>query len=170
MDSVGALDHLDPEIAIVHHTGQDDTDFEKCLNLIHAPLIVGFGFLGARHDHVLAALHALAGRAESRPVILVGQDDVMMRVRGDCQFHLPLDTRFSLWPLGRQNFIQSQGLAWPVDGLTMEIGKRGGTSNRVTATKVKLKAGPGDGYMVILPADCLYPLLQAALYLANLSL
>ena len=98
----------------------------------------------------------------------MGQDDVMMRVRGDCQFHLPIDTRFSLWPLGRQNFIQSQGLAWPVDGLTMEIGKQGGTSNRVTATKVKLKAGPGDGYMVILPADCLRPLLQAAHYLANL--
>ena len=106
---------------------------------------------------------------EGRPVILVGPDDVMMRVRGDCQFHLPVDTRFSLWPLGQQNFIQSKGLAWPVDGLTMEIGKQSGTSNRVTATKVELNAGPGDGYMVILPAHCLRPLLQAAHYLANLS-
>ena len=130
---------------------------------------VGFGFLGARHDHVLAVLHALASLPDSRPIILVGQDDVMMRVRGDCQFDLPVGTRFSLWPLGRQNFLQSQGLAWPVDGLTMEIGKQGGTSNRVTATNVKVKAGLGDGYMVILPADCLRPLLQAAFYLANLS-
>ena len=169
MDSVDALDQLDPAIERIHQTGQDDTDFEKCLNLIHAPLIIGFGFLGARHDHMLAVLHTLASLADSRPVILVGPDDVMLRVHGDCQFYLPIDTRFSLWPLGRQNFIQSQGLAWPVDGLTMEIGKQGGTSNRVTATKVKLKAGPGDGYMVILPADCLRPLLQAGLYLANLS-
>jgi len=169
MDSIGAIDQLDPAIALIHQAGQDDTDFEKCLNLIHAPLIVGFGFLGARHDHMLAALHSLASLADSRPVILVGQDDVMVRVRGDCQFHLPIDTRVSLWPLGRQNFIQSQGLAWPVDGLTMEIGKQAGTSNRVTATKVKIKAGPGDGYMVILPADCLHLLLQAALHLANLS-
>ena len=169
MDSVGVLDQLDPAIARIHQTGQDDTDFEKCLNLIHAPLIVGFGFLGARHDHMLASLHTLASLAESWPIILVGQDDVMVRVRGDCQFNLPIGTRFSLWPLGRQNFIQSQGLAWPVDGLTMEIGKQGGTSNRVSATKVEIKAGPGDGYMVILPADCLSPLLQAALNLANLS-
>ena len=169
MDSIGAIDQLDPAIALIHQAGQDDTDFEKCLNLIHAPLIVGFGFLGARHDHMLAALHSLASLADSRPVILVGQDDVMVRVRGDCQFHLPIDTRVSLWPLGRQNFIQSQGLAWPVDGLTMEIGKQAGTSNRVTATKVKIKAGPGDGYMVILPTDCLHLLLQAALHLANLS-
>jgi thiamine pyrophosphokinase len=169
MDSIGAIDQLDPAIALIHQAGQDDTDFEKCLNLIHAPLIVGFGFLGARHDHILAVLHSLASLADSRPIILVGQDDVMVRVRGDCQFHLPIDTRVSLWPLGRQNFIQSQGLAWPVDGLTMEIGKQAGTSNRVTATKVKIKAGPGDGYMVILPTDCLHLLLQAALHLANLS-
>ena len=168
MDSIGALDQLDPAIKLIHQIGQDDTDFEKCLNLIHAPIIIGFGFLGARNDHTLAALHTLASLSDSQPIILVGQDDVMMRVRGDCQLHLPIDTRFSLWPLGRQNFIQSQGLAWPVDGLTMEIGKQGGTSNRVVATKVKLKAGPGDGYLVILPADCLRSLMQAAHYLANL--
>ncbi len=169
MDSVGALDQLDPAIERIHQTGQHDTDFEKCLSLIHAPLIIGFGFLGARHDHMLAALHTLASLADSRPIILLGSDDVMMRVHGDCQFNLPIDTRLSLWPLGRQNFIQSKGLAWPVDGLTMEIGKQCGTSNRVTATKVKLKAGPGDGYMVILPADCLRPLLNEALHLANSS-
>ena len=169
MDSVGALDQLDPVIKCVHQAGQDDTDFEKCLKLIHAPLIVAFGFLGARLDHTLAVLHTLARLKSSRSIILVGEDDVMLRVYGDCQFDLPVDTRFSLWPLGRQNFIQSQGLAWPVDSLTMEIGEQAGTSNRVTASKVKLTAGPGDGYMVILPADCLRSLLQAALYLANLS-
>lgn len=169
MDSVGALDQLNPAIERIHQTGQHDTDFEKCLRLIRAPLIIGFGFLGARHDHMLATLHTLASLANSGPIILVGPDDVMVRVHGDCQFHLPLDTRFSLWPLGRQNFIQSKGLAWPVDGLTMEIGKQGGTSNRVTATTVELKAGPGDGYMVILPADCLRPLLKVTLHLADLS-
>ena len=169
MDSVGSLHQLDPSIELIHQNGQDDTDFEKCLNLIHAPLIVGFGFLGARHDHMLANLHTLASLTDSRPVILVGPDDVMIRVLGDCQFHLPVDTWLSLWPLGRQNFIQSEGLAWPVDGLTMEIGKQNGTSNRVTAKTVKLEAGPGNGYMVILPADCLRQTLQAALCLANLS-
>ena len=169
MDSIGTLDQLGKSIELIHQAGQDDTDFEKCLNLIHAPLIVGFGFLGARHDHMLAALHTLASLADSRPVILVGTDDAMLRVHGDCQFHLPIDTRFSLWPLGRQNFIQSQGLAWPIDGLTMEIGKQCGTSNRVATSSVNIKAGTGDGYMVILPADCLQPMLLTAFELAHLS-
>ena len=56
MDSIGALDQLNPTIKLIHQIGQDDTDFEKCLKLIHAPLIIGFGFLGARTDHTLAAL------------------------------------------------------------------------------------------------------------------
>ena len=29
MDSVGALDQVDPAIALIHQTGQDDTDFEN---------------------------------------------------------------------------------------------------------------------------------------------
>jgi thiamine pyrophosphokinase len=74
-----------------------------------------------------------------------------------------------LWPLGRQFFQKSQGLAWPVDGLTMEIGKQCGTSNRVTDASVKIEAGAGDGYMVILPADCLQAVLQTARALADLA-
>ena len=150
-----------------HLAAQEDTDFEKSLRLIDAPMVVGFGFLGARCDHMLAALHTLAGLADSRPIILVGQYDVMLRVRGNCQFDLPVGVRFSLWPLGRQFFEKSQGLAWPVDGLTMEIGKQCGTSNRVTDASVKIEAGAGDGYMVILPADCLRAVLQTARALAN---
>ena len=37
MDSVGSLHQLDPSIELIHQNGQDDTDVEKCLNLIQAP-------------------------------------------------------------------------------------------------------------------------------------
>ena len=94
----------------------------------------------------------------------------MLRVHGDCYFKLPIDTRFSIWPLGRQNFIQSKGLAWPLDGLTMEIGKQGGTSNRVTAKNVEIEAGAGDGYMVIVPLKCMQSLLRTALNMIEKSL
>ena len=167
MDSIGDLNQLDKAIERVHLVVQDDTDFEKSLRLIDAPMVIGFGFLGARSDHMLAALHTLAKITDSRPIILVGQHDVMLRVRGHCQFDLSVGTRLSLWPLGRQFFKKSYGLAWPVDGLTMEIGKQCGTSNRVTDASVKIKAGAGDGYMVILPAGCLRAVLKAARALAD---
>ena len=43
MDSVKDLASLPPEIQQIKLSGQDDTDFEKCLNLIVAPLIVEIG-------------------------------------------------------------------------------------------------------------------------------
>jgi len=168
MDSIGDIAAIDPAIERVHLTGQDDTDFEKCLRLIAAPMIVGFGFLGARCDHMLAVLHGLAALEDRRPVVLVGQHDVMVRVRGNCHFALPVATRLSIWPLGRQAFVRSQGLAWPVDGLTMEIGSQIGTSNQVTAPRVDIEAGAGDGYMVIVPEKCLPAVLQTAKSIAHL--
>ena len=170
MDSIGELYDPDNAIEKVHLCGQDDTDFEKSLRVIDAPMIVCFGFLGARSDHMLAVLHALATLTDRRPIVLVGQHDVMLRVRGDCAFDLPLSTRFSLWPLGRQCFVRSKGLAWPVDGLTMQIGKQSGTSNHVSETRVVIEAGPGDGYMVILPPDCLPALLRTASKISGISL
>jgi thiamine pyrophosphokinase len=168
MDSIGDLGDLADNLNVIHQPGQDDTDFQKCLSAVDAPLIIGFGFLGARYDHSLAALHALASLPDGRPVILLGHDDVMVRVCGDCAFEMPRDTRFSLWPLGRQSFVRSRGLAWPLDGLTFEIGKSIGTSNRVTDTYVDIQAGAGDGYVVIVPKTCWPAVLATALALAGL--
>ena len=48
-------------------TEQDSTDFEKCLRRISAPEILGFGFLGARVDHL--------GRTRF-PVVVRHEDNV----------------------------------------------------------------------------------------------
>ena len=69
MDSAGPLPDDLPQLPL---DGQDDTDFEKCLSRIHAPLIVGLGFLEGRLDHTLAAIHALMALPHDRPVMLVG--------------------------------------------------------------------------------------------------
>ena len=44
-------DELCGSVRQIRLSGQDDTDFEKCLRLIDAPLIVGIGFLDGRFDH-----------------------------------------------------------------------------------------------------------------------
>jgi thiamine pyrophosphokinase len=168
MDSIYNVGNLDGELEFIHDSSQDDTDFQKCLSLIESPLIIGFGFLGARYDHSLAVLHALASLSDSRPVVLLGSDDVMIRVRGNCAFDLPMDTRFSLWPLGRQSFLSSSGLEWPLDGLSFEIGKCIGTSNKVVHNRVKIFAGVGDGYMVIIPKLFFSAVLAAAMSIAAL--
>ena len=71
MDSATGLDHLPNSVRQIRLSGQDDTDFEKCLKLIDAPLIIGIGFLDGRFDHSLAAMDALARLSHDRPVLLV---------------------------------------------------------------------------------------------------
>ena len=168
MDSANDLDQLPDDIRQIKLSGQDDTDFEKSLGVISAPLIVGIGFLDGRFDHSLAALDALARLPHDRPVLLVGGDDVLLRLRGDFEMTLPLASRFSVWPLGRQHFLRSHGLEWPLDDVTMALGKRTGTSNRVIGKPVSITAGAGDGYVVMAPFTAFDVMLDAAMAIADL--
>ena len=163
MDSVTDLDQLPVSIRQIRCSGQDDTDFEKCLRLIRAPLIVGVGFLDGRLDHSLAALDAMSRLEHDRPVLLVGSNDVVLRLRGDTKLLLDRGSRVSIWPLGCQHFIRSEGLNWPLDDLTMQMGHRTGTSNRTNAETISITAGKGDGYVVIVPLTAFDKVLNAVL-------
>ena len=168
MDSANGLGQLPDDIRQIKRSGQDDTDFEKSLNLISAPLIIGIGFLDGRFDHSLAALDALARLPHGRPVLLVGGDDVLLCLRGDFEMTLPLASRFSVWPLGVQHFLNSYGLEWPLDDVTMAIGKRTGTSNRVNGTPISITAGVGDGYVAMAPFTAFDAMLDAAMAMVDL--
>ena len=165
MDSVDRLEDLPKSIRQILLSGQDDTDFEKCLQLIDAPLIVGIGFLDGRFDHSLAALNVLARLRHDKPIFLVGANDVLLRLRGDFEITVDIGTRFSICPLGRQHFLGSTGLEWALDNVTMKIGQRIGTSNRANASRISIVAGDGDGYLAIAPVAAFDNMLKAALQL-----
>ena len=160
MDSAGPLPDDLPKLPLA---GQDDTDFEKCLVRICAPLIVGLGFLEGRLDHTLAGMHALTALSHDRPVMLVGDTDLVLRLRGDIAFEAKPGKRVSVWPLGSQAFHSSTGLKWPLDGLQMAPGRLIGTSNLAAGGTVRINAGPGDGYAVIMPREAAPSLIDAAL-------
>ena len=158
MDSVR---HVPDDMPALQLDGQDDTDLEKALKLISAPLIIGFGFLDGRLDHALASMHAITRLQRDTPVILVGCRDVLLRPVGDVALSLVPGTRFSVWPLGKQHFLESSGLQWPLDGLTLTQGGIIGTSNRVADASVTVSAGDGEGYAVILPVAAYDAVLQS---------
>jgi len=153
MDSISSPDAF-PQSRILPTPDQDRTDFEKALALIEAPLILCLGFLGRRFDHELAAMNTLA-RAAQRRIVLIGTHDAIIFIRGDISVSLAAGTRVSVWPVGEQHFIGSDGLEWPLDGLCMAPGKTIGTSNRVAAgsSEVSIRAdGEDSGYLIIVPA------------------
>lgn len=141
---IGDFDSISPDVRahipddrLFHDPDQHDTDFDKCLRLVRAPLIVGVGFLGARLDHQLAVLSGMVRRPEQRCVLLGGAD-VAFVAPPDLMLDLPLGSRLSLFPMGAVRG-QSRGLEWPIDDIDFAPDGRIGTSNRVSATPVLLR-------------------------------
>ncbi|MHA3978869.1 thiamine diphosphokinase [Halovulum sp. GXIMD14794] len=132
---------------------QETTDFEKCLYSVRAPLILGCGFLGGRVDHALAALSALVAYRD-RPVVLLGEEDIVFHWRNGLALDLAEGTTVSLFPMQPVTGTASQGLEWPVTGLRLAPGVKVGTSNRAKGTPVSA-AFDGPGMLGILPLDAL---------------
>lgn len=164
---IGDFDSLDPTVRanlaaaqLIEVSGreeQDTTDFAKCLSLIRAPFILGVGFSDARLDHTLANFGVLAQRT-GPPTILIGTQDVIFAAPLDVTLDLTVGTRLSLFPLTPLRGA-SEGLEWPIDGLTLSPLGRIGTSNRVTGP-VRLTFDK-PGCLVLTPRATLRSVLPA---------
>jgi thiamine pyrophosphokinase len=126
---------------------QETTDFDKALRLIKAPFVLGLGFWGARADHGLAALNALVRHPAQRCLVL-SASDVIFHAAPEMTLSLPKGSRLSLFPLAPVSG-RSEGLEWPIDGISFAPGSAIGCSNRVTGP-VRLQFD-GPGMLVILP-------------------
>lgn len=158
MDSLGA--DLRAELgARVHHIpDQNSTDFDKCLNAIRAPFVLALGFTGARLDHTLAAMSALARFGSSRVLVMGGQDICLLAPPRLC-LPVPPGARVSLYPLAPV-MGRSRGLQWPIDGIGFTPDRVIGTSNRADAPEIALDFD-APGMLLLLERDRLRPLLQA---------
>lgn len=155
----GDFDSLDtatrralPEERLHHVPEQETTDFDKALRHTLAPLVLGVGFLGARLDHLLAAQTVLARRADRR-CLLIGGADLVFLCPPELSLDLDAGCRVSLYPLAEVRG-RSEGLFWPIDGLTFAPGGVIGTSNRVTEGPVRLSMA-APAMLVILPREAL---------------
>ena len=155
---IGDLDSLAPGTVpaerVIRVPGQDDTDLEKCLSRIDAPLVLGAGFLGGRVDHGLAAMNVLARRAAAgaAPCVLVGEADAVFAVPRRAVLALRAGDRVSLFPMARVSG-RDEGLRWPIAGLVFAPDGRVGTSNRVAAADGRaVLEMDGPGMIGIVPA------------------
>ncbi|MEM7522828.1 MAG: thiamine pyrophosphokinase [Pseudomonadota bacterium] len=144
-DRIGDLDSLDDPAAwrarigdgLIRVEEQDSTDFEKCLSRIDAPFFVGVGMLGGRMDHALAALHTVL--ADPRPIVLVGEDDVVFAAGQSVDVDAAPGERISIFPLRPVTATGGAGLRWPIDGLSFEAGAAIGVSNQANASRVEMR-------------------------------
>ena len=149
MDSISARARA--EIPVEHQhlvAEQATTDFDKALRLIEAPLVLALGFAGARLDHGLAALSTLVARAE-RCCILIGPQDLAFAAPPRLELAVAPGEPVSLFPMAPVTG-RSEGLEWPIAGITFAPDGMIGTSNRAVARRVVLEFDR-RGMLVILP-------------------
>ncbi len=120
---------------------QESTDFDKALRHIAAPLVLGVGFLGGRVDHELAALNTLVRHCE-RACLLLGPSEAVLHLPPVLALPMAEGETVSIFPMAEVRG-RSQGLFWPIDGLTLRPGQRIGTSNRATGALRLEMRGPG---------------------------
>ena len=157
MDSLQPADRARLAAGSIHRIAeQDSTDFEKVLQRVRAPMLLAVGFLGRRLDHQLAALTALTRHAR-QPCLLLGADDIAFAAPPEIALSLPIGSRLSLYPLAEVTG-RSEGLEWPIEGLTFTPSGRIGTSNRVTGP-VRLSFD-APGMIVLTPPEALDALLE----------
>ena len=139
---------------------QVTTDFDKALRLIKAPLVLALGFAGARLDHGLAAFTTLIARAERR-CILIGPQDVAFAAPSRLELALLPGEPLSLFPMAPVTG-HSEGLEWPIAGISFAPDGMIGTSNRVVSRRVVLEFDR-RGMLVILPRRRLDAAIRALL-------
>jgi thiamine pyrophosphokinase len=149
MDSVPNDTRLEGRIHQIAE--QDSTDFDKALRSVSAPLVLALGFTGRRLDHGLAVMTSLA-RAPQSACIVVGEESIVFLCPPLLDMDLPRDSVFSLFPMAQLS-ATSQGLKYPLNGLTFAPDAQIGTSNAVTGP---VRVVPSDPKMlVILPRAAL---------------
>lgn len=138
---------------------QDSTDFDKALRNLHAPLVLGAGFLGGRLDHQLAVLNVLV-RRQDQACILLGERELVFHAPPEIKLPVAPGDVVSLFPM-QPVTGRSTGLEWPIDDLAFRPDGQVGTSNRALAP-VELKMD-GPGLLVMIPRAALDPLMQVFL-------
>jgi thiamine pyrophosphokinase len=137
---------------IIRISNQNTTDLEKVLLNTQSPLTLGIGFLGSRIDHELAALSALA-KFPQKKIILVGEKDIILLAPPSFSLSSFEGMRVSLYPLGSVK-VQSSGLKWSTEGLTMNPTALIGTSNEAVGKIIHL-APDKPKLLLILPNSLL---------------
>lgn len=134
---------------------KDETDMELCIDFaisLNVTEILIFGAIGTRFDHSLANANILMKALnynilakiinENNEIILINNEIEVIGEKGDLVSLLPLSTNVT--------GVTTEGLFYPLNNYTLEIGKALGISNVMLNQKAKVSIK--NGYLFVIKA------------------
>jgi len=160
---IGDLDSFTPDVfpslnpkqtTLIEDADQETNDLEKALNFAlnkGIKQIEIIGGLGKRIDHTLKNLSVLLQFSNSFESIYFLDDwGISFFSNSQTQVSAPFGTPISLIPFnGRVDGFITEGLEFPLKNEWLEMGKRDGTSNKMTDTNAVISKKSGDLLLVI---------------------
>src|SRR5690606_28938645 len=98
-----------------------------------------------------------------RKVMVVDEVDLALAVSGTFSFEAGHGERISVHPFVPTDFLRSSGLAYPLDGLTLDPAGRLGMSNEAIGGTVQISPRDDTPWLLILGRDRLWDLVEACL-------
>lgn len=161
---IGDMDSIDvsilariPSERLYRIEEQESTDFEKCLMLLEAPILICLGFLGGQVDHQMAVQTALV-RNPNKRCILLSEEDIVFVIPPEFSLDLDAGVRVSLYPMAKCR-LYSRGLHWPTEAIDFAPDGVIGTSNMSTGSICLRPDCPK--MLAVMPLDCLHRVLEA---------
>ena len=149
-DSLGYV----PDGALVYPAEKNETDGEIALHLLEERGIRDveiYGGGGGREDHLFGNLQLLyaAHRRGMRAVMHTNHTDIFC-ADGDIRLRGYRGKTLSLAPVGdAAHIIKSEGLQYPLNGLTLEAGSCRGVSNVVEADEARVECASGTLFVFV---------------------
>jgi thiamine pyrophosphokinase len=154
---IGDLDSLEnPEYhhgkaEIVRVPSQDNTDFEKTLDVMLTRGMNNFlvtSFSGGRIDQTLANIEIAFEYASKCNIVLADEEYIIIPVTGSLEEQLPLDTMVSLLAMKDETVVTTDGLAFELSHGTLPRGGHG-VSNRSVKETVRIQVHQGGILLLI---------------------
>lgn len=151
LDSLEGRDGLPESTEVVAIPEQENTDFEKTLDLMLERGMDKFlvaAFSGGRIDQTLANVQIAFEYSRRCTIVLVDQDFVLLPVTSMVEEHLPAGTTVSIVSMTDEAIVSTEGLAFELKRSSILKGGHG-VSNRSVVELVRVKVHKGGILLMI---------------------
>ncbi len=121
-------------IEIVHTPDQEKTDLEKAFDYLierKIPAVNVVWATGKRADHTITNITNIVQYRNRLKIVILDDHSKIFLLPNKFEKWYPADTIISLIPIGNVNGIHSKNLFYPLQGDSLTIGYRTGSSNHV---------------------------------------